>query len=153
MTPYWSRREFLERALLQLGSLPLLGMLGCSGASSDEPPRVAISGALRATLRARLDGDVLRDYFGEGDGSALRELGSRFLYAQLADLNPKDQAVVALLEPTIELLESAESEAVALTRLSAAIEQEFADRTVLDLAGWTLAPSELALAALYFIVH
>jgi hypothetical protein len=151
MSQPWSRREFLERALLQLGSLPLLGMLGCSG-DADEPS-VEISDALRAMLRARLGASAFGDYFGAGDPDALMQLGSSFLYAQLSERAPADAAIVMLLQPTIELLESADSEEHALDMLRSAIEREFAERGAVDLAGWALAPTELRLAALYFIVR
>lgn len=152
MKPRWSRREFLERAFLQLSSLPLLSLIGCSS-DPDAPPLVEISRALRAMLRERVESSVLRDFFGQGEPQALDALGSRYLFDQLGERRPRDADVMALLQPTMELLEGAHDDATAIETLHQTIEHEFSERNVLDLAGWTLAPTELALAALYFSVR
>ena len=149
MTATCSRRAFLQHALLQLGSLPMLGAIACTE-DSDPARRLTLSVPLRAKLRARVDAAVLADYFDEGDTRAIELVGARYIYLRLHQTHPPDADVMSLLEPTLTMLESAQDAEAVLDDLRGAIIAEFSERDVIDLAGWTLAPTELGLAALYF---
>lgn len=165
----WRRRVFIERAALALGCVPLLPLFGCGdahpaggqlaggleGAAGDgggEPAQpVFISDGLRDAMRQRVGARALEASFGEGDLGSLQQLGKRYLDQERPA--GMDDAVRALLAPTLERIESASSDDDALAALRDAIDEEFARRDVIDLSGWTLAPTELSLAALLWLVR
>jgi hypothetical protein len=162
MTPRWQRREFLRLALIQLGAWPLVSTLGCDGGDSGKPeksthhdagstpdPTVEISRALRERITNLRAGAMLSAYFGHGEAANIEHIGARYL-SQVAP-DHSDAQILDALEPTIRRIELYASDDAAVDALRNAITVEFEGFDVVDLDGWTLAPTEAALCALLWI--
>jgi hypothetical protein len=165
VTLRWQRREFLRLALIQLGAWPLVSTLGCDGdsgkpekdsdksphdAGAPEPdPDIPVSNAVRARIARLQSGTMLATFFGDGEASNIGHVGAHYLAVAAPDHT--DEQILAALEPTIRRIERHLSDADAIDALRNAVATEFEAVEVIDVEGWTLAPTEAALCALLWI--
>jgi hypothetical protein len=159
--PRWQRREFLRLALIQLGAWPLLGALGCDESDKREPeknhdlpepdPDISISDAVRERIARLQSGTMLATFFGDGEASSIEHIGARYL--AMAAPDHSDAQIIGALEPTMRRIERHLSDADAIDALRNAVATEFEGVDVIDLEGWTLAPTEAALCALLWIAN
>lgn len=162
--PRWQRREFLRLALIQLGAWPLLGALGCDKGDSGEPeknshdkpghdagpdPDIPVSNAVRERIARLQSGTMLATFFGAGEARNIGHIGARYLTQAAPDHS--DAQILAALEPTIRRIERHLSDSEAIDSLRTAVATEFEAVEVVDVEGWTLAPTEAALCALLWI--
>lgn len=166
-SPRWQRREFLRVALIQLGAWPLVSTLGCDEGDSGKPeksrdvdrredagapepdPDIPLSNAVRERVARLQSGTMLATFFGDGEAGNIEHIGARYL--AMAAPDHSDEQILAALEPTIRRIERHLSDSDAIDALRNAVATEFEAVEVIDLDGWTLAPTEAALCALLWI--
>ena len=117
----WNRRAFLELALAEVASLPLLGLMGCGSDGGESAVRGYFPGD-RLAAAATIGRIALR-----GDGEVVA-LGSAAATLELIDAAPGDTQAVAALRDAIEA-------------------DLRAGRTI-DVDGWTLSRTEVELCML-----
>ena len=135
------RRRFLAACTTQLVALPLL-IGGCFDSKDDDG---SIVGATGSDLAA-----ILALYFGTGlkDAKAIATVWANAREPSWDDFWIRDQA-----KATLDLIPGDLAHELVVTDLRDAVQQDFLALRTTDVAGWTLANTEIALCLLSLLTH